>query len=110
MKIELRINRDTRISTFDVVIAYDNVRYAKVAKEICDRLERNLAPGCELNLIFWNLSALQSPQLAQAALNETTHARLLLVVVNGNESLTPAVERFLIRCTHALQVAQGALV
>ena len=40
----------------EVLIVYDSVRSGKRAKELCDRLEQQLAPNCKLNFSIWSLS------------------------------------------------------
>ncbi len=42
----------------EVLILYDNVCAGKRAKELCDRLQRHLGSGYQLNLSLWNLAAL----------------------------------------------------
>lgn len=69
------------------LVIYDNVRAGKCAKELCDRLQKHLGSECELNLNVGNLAALQIPDLARTAAEASTRPCLLILAVNGNESL-----------------------
>jgi len=88
------------------LIFYDSVRSGKRAKELCDRLGQH----CELNLSVWSLSALRLPALARAAAHEAERAILLIVAVNGDETLPRHVKTCLHRCARAIHAADGALV
>jgi len=94
----------------EVLIVYDSVRSGKRAKELCDRLGHQLAPGCELRLSVWSLSALQLPPLARAAAREAERATLIIVAVNGDKVLPRPVKSCLHRCARAIHTADGALV
>src|SRR5882762_147627 len=96
----------THTSNSDVLIVYDSVRSGKRAKELCDRLGQN----CELSLSVWSLSALRLPALARAAAHEAERAILLIVAVNGGETLPRHVKICLHRCARAIHAADGALV
>ena len=96
----------THTSNSDVLIVYDSVRPGKRAKELCDRLGQH----CELNLSVWSLSALRLPTLARAAAHEAERAILLIVAVNGDETLPRHVKTCLHRCARAIHAADGALV
>src|SRR6267378_1470104 len=96
----------THTSNSDVLIVYDSVRSGKRAKELCDRLGQN----CELSLSVWSLSALRLPALARAAAHEAERAILLIVAVNGDETLPRHVKTCLHRCARAIHVVDGALV
>jgi len=50
------MNSETQTNSSDVLIVYDSVRSGKRAKELCDRLGRQLAPDRKLNLSVWSLS------------------------------------------------------
>ena len=100
----------THTGNSDVLIVYDSIRSGKRAKELCDRLEQQLAPDYELNLSVWSLSALQLPTLAQAAASAAEHAALLIVAVNGDKTLPRPVKSCLHRCARAIHAADGALV
>jgi hypothetical protein len=88
------------------LIVYDSVRSGKRAKELCDRLGQH----CELNLSVWSLSALRLPALARAAAHEAERAILLIVAVNGDETLPRHVKTCLHKCARAIHAADGALV
>jgi len=95
----------------EVPIVYDSVRSGKRAKELCDRLRKQLAPDCKPNLSVWSLSALQLlPTTAWAAAREAEHAALLIVAVHGDKTLPRPVKSFLHRCARAIHAADGALV
>ncbi len=96
----------THTSNSDVLIVYDSVRSGKRAKELCDRLGQH----CELNLSVWSLSALRLPALARAAAHEAERAILLIVAVNGDETLPRHVKTCLHWCARAMHAADGALV
>ena len=93
-------------SSSDVLIIYDSVRSGKRAKELFDRLGQH----CELNLSVWSLSALRLPALARAAAHEAEHAILLIVAVNGDETLPRHVKTCLHCWARAIHAAGGALV
>src|SRR6267378_8100973 len=101
---------ETHTSGLGVLIVYDSVRSGKRAKDLCDRLAQRLPRNCKLNLSVWSLSALQLPTLAQAAAGEAEHAALLIVAVNGDETLPRHVETCLHRCARAIHAVDGALV
>ena len=100
------VSVETHTSNADVLIVYDGVRSGKRAKELCDRLGQH----CELNLSVWSLSALRLPALARAAAHEAERAILLVVAVNGDETLPRHVKTCLHRCARAIHAADGALV
>src|SRR5882672_10129603 len=105
------MNSETHTSTSDVLIVYDSVRSGKRVKELCDRLEQQLAPNCKLSLSVWSLSALELlPSLARAAASEAEQAALLIVAVNGDRTLPQPVKSCLHRCARAIHAAAGALV
>lgn len=105
------MNIETHTSHLDVLIVYDDVRSGKRAKELCDRLEQQLAPDCTLNLSIWSLSALESlPTLERAAAKEAEHAALLIVAVNGDKTLTRTAKRCLDWCARGIRAAGGALM
>src|SRR6267378_7275714 len=99
-------NLETHTSGLDVLIVYDSVRSGKRAKELCDRLGQH----CELNFSVWSLCALRLPALARAAAHEAERAILLIVAVNGHETLPRHVKTCLHRCARAIHAAGGALV
>src|SRR5882672_7657790 len=102
---------ETHTHSVDVLIVYDSVRSGKRAKELCDRLGKQLAPDCKPNLSVWSLSALQLlPTMAQAVARAAEHAALLIVAVNGDKTLPRLVKSFLHRCARAIHAADGALV
>src|SRR6267378_2428892 len=96
----------THTSNSDVLIVYDSVHSVKRAKELCDRLGQH----CELSLSVWSLSALRLPALARAAAHEAERAILLVVAVNGDETLPRHVKTCLHRCARAIHAVDGALV
>src|SRR6266498_5056074 len=102
---------ETHTNSLDVLSVYDSVRSGKRAKELCDRLGKQLAPDCDLNLSVWSLSSLQLlPATARAAVSAAEHAGLLIVAVNGEKTLPQPVKSFLHRCARAIHAAGGALV
>jgi len=102
---------ETHTNSLDVLIVYDSVRSGKRAKELCDRLGKQLAPDCELNLSVWSLSSLQLlPTTARAAASAAEHAGLLIVAVNGDKTLPQPVKSFLHRCARTIHAADGAFV
>jgi hypothetical protein len=105
------MNIETHTSHLDVLIVYDSVRSGKRAKELCDRLEQQLAPDCTLNLSIWSLSALELlPTLERAAAREAEHAALLIVAVNGDKTLTRIAKIGLDWCARGIRAAGGALM
>src|SRR5947207_3719146 len=100
------MNSETNTSSLGVLFVYDSVRPGKRAKELCDRLARQLAPDCELSLGVWSLSALELlPPLERAAASEAEHAALLIVAVHGDKTLPRPVKSFLHRCARAIHGA-----
>ena len=106
MNSETTIKQQHSGSNSDVLIVYDSVRSGKRAKELCDRFWQ---PG-ELNLSVWSLSALRLPALARAAAHEAERAILLIVAVNGDETLPRHVKTCLHRCARAIHAVDGILV
>src|SRR5258705_5768163 len=100
-----KVSIETHTSNSDVLIVYDSVRSGKRAKELFDRLGQH----CELSLSVWSLSALRFPALALAAAHKAERAILLIVAVNGDETLPRHVKTCLHRCARAIH-ADGALV
>ena len=101
----------THTSNSDVLIVYDSVRSGKRAKELCDRLGKQFAPDCELNLSVWSLSSLQLlPATTRAAASAAADAGLLIVAIHGEKTLPQPVKSFLHRCARAIHAADGALV
>lgn len=110
MKTESRTCEDAHASTVNVLIVYDELRSAKHAKELCDRLGRGVGSENELKLNFWSLSALQNPPLAKAAAADATCTPLLMVAVNGDQSLPPCVKSWISRWCRQARGSGGALV
>ena len=104
------MNNETPTSTSEVLIVYDNVSAGKRAKEFCDRLGKRLAPGCELNLSVWSLSALGLPIVAWAAAREAERAALLIVAINGDKRLPQPVKNCLHCCARRIHTAGGVVV
>ena len=105
------MSTETQTHNLDVIIVYDSVRSAKRAKELCDRLGKQLAPDSKPNLSVWSLSALQFlPTTARAAASKAEHAALLIVAVHGDKTLPRLVKSCLHRCARAIHAADGALV
>jgi hypothetical protein len=101
-----KVSIETHTSNSDVLIVYDSVRSGIRAKDLCDRLGQH----CELNHSVWSLSALRLPALARAAAHEAERAILVIVAVNGDETLPRLVKTCLHRCARAIHAADGALV
>lgn len=101
-----KVSIETHTSNSDVLIVYDSVRSGIRAKDLCDRLGQH----CELNHSVWSLSALRLPALARAAAHEAERAILVIVAVNGDETLPRHVKTCLHRCARAIHAADGALV
>ncbi|MGA2243831.1 MAG: hypothetical protein ABSH48_02435 [Verrucomicrobiota bacterium] len=97
-------------TSLEVLIAYDHVAAGKYAKELCDRLQQRLGRDYELRLNPWNVAALQIPGLAQAIIHETSRADLLIVAVNGDDTLPPLVQSWISRCLRATRATGGAIV
>ena len=106
MNNETAIEQQHSGSNSDVLIIYDSVPSGKRAKELCDRFWQ---PG-ELNLSVWSLSVLRLPALARAAAHEAEGAILLIVAVNGDETLPRHVKTCLHRCARAIHAVDGVLV
>jgi hypothetical protein len=104
------MNSETHTKSSDVLIVYDSARAGKRAKELCDRLGKQLAPDSELNLSVWSVSALQLPTLARAAAREAERAILLIVVINGEQTLPQSIKNCLQWCARGIHAADGALV
>jgi hypothetical protein len=106
MNNETTIKQQHSGSNSDVLIVYDCVRSGKRAKELFDRLGQH----CELSLSVWSLSALRLPALARAVAHEAERAILLIVAVNGDETLPLHAKTCLHRCACAIHAVDGALV
>jgi hypothetical protein len=106
LKRDSKVSIETHTSNPAVLIVYDSIRSGKRAKELCDRLRQH----GELNLSVWSLSALRLPELARAAAHEAECAILLIVAVNGDETLLRYVKTCLQRCARAIHAVDGALV
>src|SRR6266446_7013951 len=104
------MNSETHTSSFEVLIVYDSVRSGKRAKELCDRLGQQLALDCELNLSVWSLCALQLPTLARAVAHEAERATLLIVALNGDQTLPQSIKNCLHWCARGIHATDGALV
>jgi hypothetical protein len=105
-----RIHCDSHATSLNALIVYDEVRAGKRAKELCDRLRKQLAPESGLNLRVWSLSALQLPTFAQTAARQAEGASVLIVAVHGNSALSRSVQSCLHTCAHGIHSADGALV
>lgn len=93
-----------------VLVVYGNVEAGKRAKELCDRIQRFLGAEYQLNLRLWNMTALQSTSLAQAATEAATWPAILIVAVNGNEPLPQFFKRWVCQKTRKPPFAIGAIV
>jgi len=106
LKRDPKVSIETHTRNSAVLIVYDSVHSGKRAKELIDRLGQH----CELSLSVWSLSALRLPVLARAVAHEAERAILLIVAVNGDETLPRHVTTCLHRCARTIHAAGGALV
>jgi hypothetical protein len=105
------MNIETHTTPLDMIILYDSIRSGKYAKELCYRLGLQLAPDRKLNLIFWSLPTLPLlPNLAQAAVRDAEHAALLVVSVNGANTLPRSARSCLDSCARGIRAVNGALM
>ncbi|MGA2280327.1 MAG: hypothetical protein ABSG80_08505 [Verrucomicrobiota bacterium] len=93
-----------------VMTLYDSVYTGKNAKGLCDRLQQHLGSEYELNISLWNLAALKISTLSQAIAKAAMQPGLLLIAVNGNESLPPFVRSWVSRVAHHARTADSAIV
>lgn len=93
-----------------VLVVYDNVRAGKCAKELCDRLQKYLGSECELNIHVENLAALRIPDPAQTAAETSTRPGLLILAVNGNESLPSVARNWISQYAGKTHVAGCAII
>jgi hypothetical protein len=98
-----------RATALNVVIAFDDVRAGKKAKELCDRLARRLNPNCELHISLWSLSVLHLPQILQAAARQAARAALVVIAANGQTDLTLAAKTWVTMFSTGRTSADGAL-
>jgi len=93
-----------------VLVVYDNLASGIKAKGLCDRLAQPFKPALPWALSFWSLSALALPLLAREAADEAAQTDLLIVVVDGDLALPPALKSWLSRSARGLRTRAGALV
>jgi hypothetical protein len=110
MKTELLAKANQSVTQLNVLVAYDRPTSGQNAKELCDRLERAIGPAYELIPSFWNIEALQDSLLAQATVAEAVSAAFLVLAVDANQHLPPAVRSWVARCACRMHARGGALV
>jgi hypothetical protein len=110
MKNEQQINGNQSATCPNVLILYDSVASGKRAKELCDRLGKELDREDEPTFSLWNLASLQVAPLAQVALADAAGVALLIVAVNGDDALPPSVKSWISRWGRVARTTGGALV
>jgi hypothetical protein len=106
----MRLIQEDAAIPLEIVIIYDHVAAGKYAKECCDRLQWRLGPEYELRINPWNVAVLRMPDLAAAVIQETRRADLLIVAVNGEQSLPPPVRSWISRSLRTTRATGGAIV
>jgi hypothetical protein len=72
----------------NVVMAYEDVSLAKLAKEKWDSLVNNsLQDNFEIDLRLWRFDALRIPELRKVAVDEAANAQIVFVVTHGTGEL-----------------------
>lgn len=110
MTNELQNALNPSAAGLNVLVAYDNLVSAIKAMNLCDRLAQHFKPVCPLALSFWSLAALGVPLLGRAAADEAAQTNLLVVAVNGDETLPPSIRNWVSRSARRLRYHAGALV
>jgi hypothetical protein len=98
-----------RERALNVVIAFDDLRAGRKAKELCDRLALRPSPDCALHIGLWSLSVLQIPQVLQAAATQAARAALVVVTVSGQTDLTVSAKTCVTMFSTGKTSAHGAL-
>ena len=98
-----------RERALNVVIAFDDLRAGRKAKELCDRLALRLSPDCALHIGLWSLSVLQIPQVLQAAAKQAARAALVVIAVDGQTDLTLSAKTWVTMFSTGRTSADGAL-
>jgi hypothetical protein len=72
----------------NVVMAYEDVSLAKLAKEKWDSLVNNsLQDNFEIDLRLWRFDALRIPELRRVAVDDAANAQMVFVVTHGTGEL-----------------------
>ena len=75
-----------------VVMAYEDVSLAKLAKGKWDSLLKTVQDEFEVDLRLWKFDALQIPELREAAVKDAAEAEMVFVVTHGAGELPSPVK------------------
>jgi len=81
-------------STFNVVIAYEELETGKHAKKIYDFLVENLGPDCRFTNQMWKFEVLGIPKLREMAARDAAAADIIMISCRGSE-LPPEVKAWI---------------
>jgi hypothetical protein len=110
MKTEIENILNEAAHSFNVLVAYDNIRSGIGAKVFCDRFSQQLGTARKLQLGLWSFSALQRRQLAELAAVEAGQTDLLIVAVSGDAELPRPLKSWISHSLRRIRARDGILV
>jgi hypothetical protein len=110
MKTEIENILNEAAHSFNVLVAYDNIRSGIGAKVFCDRFSQQLGTARKLQLGLWSFSALQRRQLAELAAVEAGQTDLLIVAVSGDAELPRPLKSWISHSLRRIRARDGVLV
>jgi hypothetical protein len=85
-------------STFNVVIAYEDLEAGKQAKKTYDYLARNLGHECRFSYQMWSFQVLGIPQVREMATSDVMAANIIIISCARANSLPLEVKTWLDQC------------
>lgn len=92
-------------STFNVVIAYEDLETGKIAKTTYDFLVENLGRDCRFINQMWKFDVLSIPKLREMAARDATQADIIIISSHGSDlpaEVRTWIELFLAEPNHAI--------
>lgn len=96
--------------TLEILIAYDQLKSGKMAKELCDRVRSLLGPGWTVNLRIWNFTVLGILGAMRAAVKTARNAKLFIVAADGARHLPEQVKRLSQAFAKSHEGEKGAMI
>ena len=85
-------------STFNVVIAYEDLETGKHARHTYDYLAQHLGHDCRFTSEMWNFDVLSIPHLAELAAQDVARADIIIVACHGGAPLPQGVKSWIEVC------------
>jgi len=97
-------------TVLEIPMLFDDDDAREAGENLCNRVLAHLGPRYAVHLLPWKLSVTRFPQLAEIVVREAMGSPFLLVMINGEDAVTPEIEAFIRQCADALHRGGAAMV